>query len=41
VTIEKLLKLDKFEPGSYTLRLKIVDKNRNQTLTQSAPFTVT
>jgi dihydrodipicolinate synthase/N-acetylneuraminate lyase len=41
VTIEKLLKLEKFEPGSYTLRLKIVDKNRNQTLTQSAPFTVT
>jgi GWxTD domain-containing protein len=41
VTLEKFLRLDKFAPGSYTIRLKITDKNRNQTLTQSAPFTVT
>ena len=41
VTIQKLLPLEQFLPGSYTLRLKITDKNRNKTLTQSGPFTVT
>jgi hypothetical protein len=41
VTIKKLLRLEQFAPGSYMLRIKITDKNRNQTLTQSAPFTVT
>jgi hypothetical protein len=41
VTIQKRLPLGQFAPGSYTLRIKITDKNRNQTLTQSAPFTVT
>jgi hypothetical protein len=41
VTIQKRLRLEQFAPGSYTLRIKITDKNRNQTLTQSAPFTVT
>jgi GWxTD domain-containing protein len=41
VTVQKFLRLEKFAPGSYTLRLKITDKNRNQKLTQSAPFTVT
>jgi GWxTD domain-containing protein len=41
VTIQKRLRLEQFAPGSYTLRLKITDKNRNKTLTQSAPFTVT
>jgi hypothetical protein len=41
VTLQKRLRLEQFAPGSYTLRIKIVDKNRNQTLTQSAPFTVT
>jgi GWxTD domain-containing protein len=41
VTIEKLLPLTKLLPGQYTLRLKIIDKNRNQTLTPSAQFTVT
>ena len=41
VTIQKFLRLEKFDPGSYTLRLKITDKNRNQTLTQTASFTVT
>ena len=30
-----------FEPGQYTLKIKIVDKRRNQTLTPSATFTVT
>ena len=41
VTVEKFLRLEKFAPGSYTLRLKITDKNRNQVLTRSAQFTVT
>jgi len=41
VTVEKLLPLTGLAPGSYTLRVKITDKNRNQTLTPSAQFTVT
>jgi GWxTD domain-containing protein len=40
-TVEKILPLKSFEPGSYTLRMKVVDKLRNQTLTPSATFTVT
>jgi GWxTD domain-containing protein len=41
VTIEKLLPLTKMQPGQYTLKLKITDRNRNQTLTPTAQFTVT
>jgi GWxTD domain-containing protein len=41
VTLKERLRLEQFAPGSYTLRIKVTDKNRNQTLTQSAPFTVT
>ena len=41
VTVEKLLPLTGLAPGTYTLRVKITDKNRNQTLTPSAQFTVT
>jgi GWxTD domain-containing protein len=41
VTIEKLLPLKNLAPGQYTLRLKVTDKTRNQTLTPSAQFTVT
>jgi GWxTD domain-containing protein len=41
VTVEKLLPLDKMTPGQYTLKLKITDRNRNQTLTPTAQFTVT
>jgi GWxTD domain-containing protein len=41
LTIEKFLPLKSLLPGQYTLRMKITDKNRNQTLTPSAPFTVT
>ncbi len=41
ITIEKLLPLKSLAPGQYTLRLKVTDKNRNQTLTPSAQFTVT
>jgi len=41
VTIEKLLPLQSLQPGQYTLKLKVTDKNRNQVLTPQATFTVT
>jgi len=41
VTVEKLLPLNTLAPGQYTLRLKVTDKNRNQTLTPTVQFTVT
>ena len=41
LTVEKFLNLKTLLPGKYTLRMKIVDKSRNQTLTPSAVFTVT
>jgi GWxTD domain-containing protein len=41
VVIEKLLPLGALQPGKYTLRMKVLDKKRNQTLTPSATFTVT
>jgi hypothetical protein len=41
VVIEKLLPLTTLAPGQYTLKMKVVDKKRNQTLTPSATFTVT
>lgn len=41
VTIEKLLPLQNLQPGQYTLKLKVTDKNRNQVLTPQATFTVT
>jgi len=40
VTVEKLLPLQSLEPGQYTLKMKVVDNNRNQVLTPSANFTV-
>ncbi len=40
VTIEKLLPLQSLEPGQYTLKMKVTDKNSNQILTPSAIFTV-
>jgi GWxTD domain-containing protein len=40
VTVEKLLPLASLDPGQYTLTMKVVDKNRNQTLTPTANFTV-
>jgi len=40
VTIEKLLPLMTLEPGQYTLKMKVVDKNRDQVLTPTANFTV-
>jgi hypothetical protein len=41
VTVEKLLPLKDLAPGTYTLKIKVVDKKRNQTLTPSATFTIT
>ena len=40
VTVERLLPLKGLEPGQYTLKLKVTDKNRNQVLTPAATFTV-
>ena len=40
MTIEKLLPLQSLQPGRYVLRLKINDKVKNQTLTQSAEFSI-
>jgi GWxTD domain-containing protein len=40
LTVEKLLPLQSLEPGRYTLKLKVTDKLSNQTLNQSASFTV-
>jgi len=42
VTIEKLLPLADLDPGQYKLNIKVTDKlrNPNQSLTQSATFTV-
>jgi hypothetical protein len=41
VTIEKLLPLKDFTPGQYTIKLKVTDKSRNQTLSHAASFSVT
>ncbi|MGI8960697.1 MAG: GWxTD domain-containing protein [Bryobacteraceae bacterium] len=41
ITVEKKLPLKALPPGNYTLKLKVVDKLKNQTLTPSAAFTVT
>jgi GWxTD domain-containing protein len=41
VTVEKKLALKSLPPGKYKLQLKVLDKLKNQTLTPSAPFTVT
>jgi GWxTD domain-containing protein len=39
-TIEKILPLQNLEPGDYTLRLKVTDKNANSTLTSEGKFKV-
>jgi hypothetical protein len=41
VTVEKKLPLKSLPPGKYTLKLKMMDKLKNQSLTPSAQFTVT
>jgi len=40
VVIEKLLPLQNLEPGKYEIKLKVLDKNSEQTITPSATFTV-
>ena len=40
VTVEKLLPLASLEPGEYTLKMRVTDKNSNQVLTPTANFTV-
>jgi hypothetical protein len=40
MTIEKLLPLESLQPGRYVLRVKVNDKVKNQTLTQSSEFSV-
>ena len=40
VTIEKLLPLKDLVPGQYTLKVKAFDKKRNQTVNQTAVFTI-
>jgi hypothetical protein len=41
VTVEKKLPLKSLPPGKYTLKLKVTDKLKGQTLNPSSPFTVT
>ncbi len=41
VTVEKKLPLKSLAPGKYTLRLKVTDKLKNQSLSPTANFTVT
>jgi GWxTD domain-containing protein len=42
VTVEKLMPLNSLQPGSYSIKLKVVDRQKNQTLTTPpAKFTVT
>jgi len=39
--LKKLLPLSSMEPGQYTLKITVTDKLRNQSLTQSAQFSIT
>ena len=38
--VEKVLPLQSLEPGEYTLRMKVTDEIRGETLTPEATFTV-
>ena len=40
IVVEQLLPLQNLEPGQYTLKITATDKKRNQTVTQTASFTV-
>jgi GWxTD domain-containing protein len=40
IVIEQLLPLQDLDPGQYTIKVSATDKRRNQTVTQSAVFTV-
>jgi GWxTD domain-containing protein len=39
-TVEKILPLQNMEPGEYTLRMKVTDRNKNSVLTPTADFKV-
>jgi len=39
-TVEKVLPLQNLEPGEYTLKMKVTDRNSSQTLEPEATFTV-
>ncbi len=41
VIIQKRLPLEGFEPGEYNVTVKVTDKKTKQTVTKSAPFTIT
>jgi GWxTD domain-containing protein len=40
VTVERMLPLSTFTPGAYTLKIVLTDKLKNQTVNQTAKFTV-
>jgi GWxTD domain-containing protein len=40
VTVERMLPLSTFTPGAYTLKIILTDKLKNQTVNQTAKFTV-
>ena len=40
VTVEKLLSIATLDPGQYTLKMRVTDKIRDQTVTGTASFTV-
>jgi GWxTD domain-containing protein len=40
VTVARLLPLQTLEPGQYTLTMKVTDTGRNQSITETATFTV-
>ena len=40
VVVEQLLPLKNLEPGNYTLKINATDKKKNETVTQTATFTV-
>jgi hypothetical protein len=40
VTIEKVLPLQNLQPGQYTLKMKVVDRNSKQVLTPATVFSV-
>jgi GWxTD domain-containing protein len=40
VTLEKLIALDRFEPGKYKLEIAVTDNHAKQTITPTAEFTI-
>ncbi len=40
VTVEKVLPLQSLSPGRYTIKMKVLDRNKDATLTTAANFTV-